>query len=304
MAELILHHYPMSFFAEKIRRILAYKELPWRSVEQPMVMPKPDLTPLTGGLRRVPVLQIGADVYVDTACIARRLERLHPEPACIPAEQAALASILEDWADRRFASQVAPSVIMDLLPLLPPGALEDRAKMSPMLSEQMLRANAPHAMSQALASMDRLDTQLRSRRFLLGDAFTIADAACFHPIWFLARSERLFEAVTTRPNLAGWYGRIQGFGDGRAEPMQPSEALAIARTFDPTDVNGPERATDPRITLGHPVVVTADDYGTEACRGTAVRVTADEITVRRHDPAMGEIAVHFPRIGYRIAPAQ
>lgn len=300
MAELILHHYPTSFFAEKIRRIFAYKDVPWRSVEQPMLMPKPDLTPLTGGLRRVPVLQIGADVYVDTACIARRLERLHPEPRCFPADQA-VASLLEDWADRRFAFELVGSVILDMLPDLPPGALDDRAKMSPAFSEQAIRASAPHAMSQALVSLDRLEAQLRSRRFLLGDAFTIADAACFHPIWFLRHSERLFAAVTARPNLAAWFARIQGFGPGRGEPMAPAEALAVARTFDPTDVNGAERATDSRITLGEPVVVTADDYGTEACRGTAVRVTAEEVTLRRHDPALGEIAVHFPRIGYRIA---
>jgi glutathione S-transferase len=300
MAELILHHYPLSFFAEKVRRILAYKDVPWRSVEQPMLMPKPDLTPLTGGLRRVPVLQIGADVYVDTACIARRLERLHPEPRCFPTDQP-MAALIEDWADRRFAFQIVPSVILELLSNLPPGALDDRAKMSPAFSEQAIRANAPHAMSQALVSLDRLEAQLRNRCFVLGDAFTIADAACFHPLWFLRQSERLFAAVTERPNVAAWFERIQGFGPGRVEPMAPSEALAVAQTFDPTDVNGPERATDPRITLGHPVVVTADDYGTEACRGTAVRVTAEEMTIRRHDPVLGEVAVHFPRIGYRIA---
>jgi len=52
----------MSLFAERIRRILAFKKMAWRSVEQPMMAPKPDLTPLTGGNRRIPVLQIGADV--------------------------------------------------------------------------------------------------------------------------------------------------------------------------------------------------------------------------------------------------
>jgi glutathione S-transferase len=55
MSEIILHHYPESHFAEKIRRILAYKGRPWRGVEQPFMMPKPDLIPLTGGNRRIPV---------------------------------------------------------------------------------------------------------------------------------------------------------------------------------------------------------------------------------------------------------
>src|SRR5258705_3057690 len=84
MQELILHHYPVSPFAEKIRTILGYKKLAWRSVEIPMVLPKPDVLALTGGYRRTPLLQIGADVYCDTALIARTLERIAPEPSIFP----------------------------------------------------------------------------------------------------------------------------------------------------------------------------------------------------------------------------
>ena len=48
--EIILHHYPSSPFSEKIRVAFGIKKLAWRSVEQPVIMPKPDLIPLTGGL--------------------------------------------------------------------------------------------------------------------------------------------------------------------------------------------------------------------------------------------------------------
>ena len=48
MHELILHHYPTSPFAEKARLMLGFKQLSWRSVMIPPVMPKPDLTALTG----------------------------------------------------------------------------------------------------------------------------------------------------------------------------------------------------------------------------------------------------------------
>ena len=98
MAEIILHHYALSLFAEKVRRIFAYKKMAWRAVEQPLMAPKPDLTPLTGGYRRIPVLQIGADVYCDTACIVRRLEQLQPEPACLPPGQAGVAGLITDRA--------------------------------------------------------------------------------------------------------------------------------------------------------------------------------------------------------------
>ena len=80
MHDIILHHYPASPFAEKIRLILGAKGLSWRSVTIPWIMPKPDLMPLTGGYRRTPVLQIGADVYCDTALIAPLLFRSLKQP--------------------------------------------------------------------------------------------------------------------------------------------------------------------------------------------------------------------------------
>jgi glutathione S-transferase len=89
MNELILHHYPMSPFAEKVRLMLGYKQLPWRSVTIPPVMPKPDVVALTGGYRKTPILQVGADVYCDTALIARVLEAWQPQPTLYPAERAA-----------------------------------------------------------------------------------------------------------------------------------------------------------------------------------------------------------------------
>ncbi|WP_437950371.1 glutathione S-transferase family protein [Sorangium sp. So ce296] len=300
MAEIILHHYPLSLFAEKIRRILAYKKIAWRSVEQPMMAPKPELTPLTGGYRRIPVLQIGADVYCDTACIARRLEQLRPEPACFPPGQAGLAGLIEDWADHRLTSQIVPPVVVDLFPALPPGILADRAAMSPALSKEAIFAAAPHALSQALLSLDRLDGQLRDRPFLLGDAFSIADAACFHPVWFMKQSARLFAAVEARPALAAWLARIEAFGPGEARPMSAAEALAIARASEPADIAGGETATGEGLRPGASVAIAADDHGPEESRGVVVRSSAAEITILRHDPEVGEIALHFPRAGYRI----
>ena len=43
MSHLILHHYPSSPFSEKIRAVLGFKQLAWKSVIIPSVMPKPDV---------------------------------------------------------------------------------------------------------------------------------------------------------------------------------------------------------------------------------------------------------------------
>src|ERR1700743_2148157 len=98
MPELILHHYAMSPFSEKIRLIFGLKKLAWRSVDIPPVMPKPDVVALTGGYRKTPVLQGGADIYCDTALIARVLEARQGEPTLYPAD-APLAVPLAQWAD-------------------------------------------------------------------------------------------------------------------------------------------------------------------------------------------------------------
>ena len=65
--------------------MLGFKGLAWRGVEQPPILPKPDLAPLTGGYRRIPVLQEGADLWCDTRLIARELERRVPSPTLFPA---------------------------------------------------------------------------------------------------------------------------------------------------------------------------------------------------------------------------
>ena len=67
--DFILHHYDTSPFSEKVRLLFGLRDLAWKSVIQPTIMPKPELTPLTGGYRRIPVLQIGADVYCDSQVI-------------------------------------------------------------------------------------------------------------------------------------------------------------------------------------------------------------------------------------------
>ena len=84
MHELILHHYLASPYSEKVRLVLGFKKLRWKSVIIPAIMPKPDVIALTGGYRRTPLLQIGADVYCDTTLICRVLERIASTPTLFP----------------------------------------------------------------------------------------------------------------------------------------------------------------------------------------------------------------------------
>ena len=91
MSEIILHHYPLSPYSEKVRLALGLKGVSWRSVEIPVWTPRPKLTPMTGGYRRTPILQIGAEFYCDTLHILRAIEGLGTSGALYPKGQEGLA---------------------------------------------------------------------------------------------------------------------------------------------------------------------------------------------------------------------
>ena len=78
MPDLILHHYPSSPFSEKMRLVLGYKKLGWKSVVIPAIMPKPDVLALTGGYRKTPFLQV---VYNNGGWRAPRFSAaaIHPD---------------------------------------------------------------------------------------------------------------------------------------------------------------------------------------------------------------------------------
>ncbi len=299
MEPIVLHHYDLSPFSEKIRRVLAYKGVPWRAVVQPIMAPKPDLTPLTGGYRRIPVMQIGADIYCDTALIVRRLDELVPTPTVIPPALAGAIAVIEDWADHRLFMQVVPPVLVELLPVLPPEFLEDRSAMSKGFSREVVTAAAPAALEQTLHSFDYLEAALSKQPYLLGDAFTLADAACFHPVWFVKNNPKMFEQVRARAGLAAWVQRIDDFGPGKVTAMTGAAALELAGECVPADLRG-DSVTDAGYKVDDMVSIVADDYGLETTTGRVMRVRRNDVTVLRDDATLGEVAVHYPRAGYRI----
>ena len=100
MAEIILHHYPLSPYSEKIRLALGLKGVAWKSVEIPVWTPRPKLTPMTGGYRRTPILQIGAEFYCDTLHILRVVEGLGSSGSLYPKGQEALVKALGWWIEK------------------------------------------------------------------------------------------------------------------------------------------------------------------------------------------------------------
>ena len=301
---LILHHYDTSPFSEKIRKVLAHKRVPWHAVEQPSIMPKPDLVPLTGGYRRIPVLQVGADVYCDTQLIVRVVERLHPEPTLYPGGSEGTCHAWNLWADRLLFLASVAVVFAEIGAYVPPAFIEDRQKMMPGRDFTELPRQAPHAREQLRALTAMLETQLADGRpYLLGADFSLADAACWHPLWFLRMAPAAGTLLEDLDRVQAWCTRMAGMGDGARTAMTAAEALAVARESEPAPP-APSVAREPNgLASGARVSVVPDDYGFDPVVGELVHVSPQEVAVRRDAPGLGTVVVHFPRCGFRVTRA-
>ena len=306
MSDLILHHYDGSPFAHKIRAILGFKDLAWRSVQIPMVMPKPDLMPLSGGYRRTPVMQDGADIYHDTQFIAAELERRHPAPTLYPEGGEGMAHALTFWADGALFGTTTGAAFAHIADRMPPDFFADRAAMrgqEPVTPEKIMAA-APRLVAELNRTLHLVEGWLADGRpFLLGAAAGLADFSMFHPFWMVNRAGRKNAALLEPfPNIRGWLGRIEALGTGAATEMASQEALDVAKAADPADP-GESEPDDAAPAVGQTVSVLAADKVPEAVVGEVVAVRRNEVVVRREDDRVGAVHNHFPRFGYIIRPA-
>ena len=305
--EIILHNYPQSPVAEKVRVALGIKRLDWCSVQIPRLPPKPMLTALTGGYRRTPVMQIGADIYCDSQCILRELERRYPSPSFFPGADAGLMWCLSRWTDGQLFDLVVKVVLGSAGDSLPADFASDRGRLyfGADWAEGLKAANAtlPHLVSQIRAPLMWLERQLGDgRTFLLGDAPAAIDAQIYYVVWFLrGRWEQGPVFLSEFPALERWEKSVRGLGHGTATDMSPEDAIAVAGTCQPDPLDK-EDANDPQgLKAGIDVVVSPDvDGGEQPVTGAVVGVSSDTITIHRTDSDAGDLQVHFPRAGYRV----
>jgi glutathione S-transferase len=309
MNTLILHHYSASPFAEKIRLALGFKKLAWKSVIVPYMMPKPDVLALTGGYRRTPLLQIGADIYCDTALITRVLERVAPSPTLYPFGDTLAVQALSHFADHVLFNITVPLAIFDpeSFRIFFPDAAEDtmqrfRDDRIAMRKGGTVRRGSPAECRAAYRHFTpRLEAQLADGRpYLLGAEPCAADFAVYHAYWPIGRVPKLASLLEPYPGLCAWMARVRVIGHGAPGDMTSAEALASARSSEPVEPKQPEAFEAEGAVLGDTVEVLPVDYALDPVRGALVHCSAEEIVVRRSDPRAGTVAVHFPRFGYQL----
>lgn len=300
----IIHHYPQSPVTEKVRVVLGMKGLSWKSVEIPRLMPKPNLMPLTGGYRLTPVMQIGADIYCDTQCILRELERRFPEPTLFPGGAEGMAWGIGAWTDGPLFKDVVTVALVEMSPKMPPEFLADRGPLyfGPDFSLDELKANYTECLTNVRAQFGWMNDRLAARDFMLGTTPGLPDAFAYYLVWFL--TDRLPDDDTFMSqfeNLTKWAKRMAEIGHGYPEDMSDLDALEIAKA---ATTQTPEQADpgDPAgLKIGTSVTIEPSTGG-PAVAGVLHALSANHVALLRDDETVGQVCVHFPRIGYRIKP--
>ncbi|PTQ89530.1 glutathione S-transferase family protein [Agitococcus lubricus] len=301
MADFILHHYSMSPFSEKIRVMLGYAQVNWLSCVTREMPPRPLLARLAGGYRKIPVAQMGADIFCDSKIIAAEIAQLSQKPLLavenLDAEQQAYISKVD--LDLFFASLFVSGTmtlnikVLKAMSLLDIGRfLVDRinvGRKARVKAVSPLKAKA--VIKQHIADLE----QRLSQEFLFGAQPTHADFSTYHSLWFI---HDLAEApfLQGHPKLLAWMARMKNFGHGLSRDVNEAHALLAAKA-EPRTIPETYRQD---LLIGHTVTITPADYGCEPTMGVLVGANTERYIVARQDTELGTLHVHFPRQGYTL----
>lgn len=309
MTEPVLHHYAFSPYAEKVRTMLGFKHIAWKSVQIPAVMPKPDVVALTGGYRKTPILQIGADIYCDTALIARVLERLAPSPSLFAAGDTLAVQASAHFADTSIFGVTVPIAyqpgsgmmklyLSDASPDYIANLGKDRAAMR---QGGTARRGPVYECKGLLPGLLALVEAQFKGPFLFGDQPCVADFSLYNALWPLWKPDDTRAILDPYPKTKKFVERMAAIGHGKSTEITSAAALEIANSSQPAPLQGAVALETGGIALGGQAQAMPVDSGLDPVKGELLSASGDEIVIRRSDPRAGTVHVHFPRFGYQLS---
>ncbi|XDD52388.1 glutathione S-transferase family protein [Leptospira sp. WS92.C1] len=304
-SEIILHHYPASPYSEKVRLFLGFKQIDWLSVITPATLPKPDLTILTGGYRRAPVLQIGSDLFCDSTLILETLDRLFPKPELSTEHQNSFtAKVLGQYVDTEVFLKVARFVMGSYAQKLPQELVDDRAAMQPnlKLSRKDIESEVPYLNLSLSKLLPELGGVLGEKLYFGGETPAAGDFAIYHPFWFLNTIRKFKPMVPKNENLHNWFARMKEFGHGNSTLLSAEDALSRALATSPKFLETQTEAID-GFMLGQNITVHPENYEHEKIFGRLASIDSSQIILSHETEKTGIVHVHLPRLRYLVQPA-
>lgn len=302
MSDLILHHYAMSPFSEKVRAMLGYADLPWQSVITREMPPRPQLAELAGGYRKIPVAQSGADIFCDSRIIATEIAALARTPELVLENCSAevQAYVQEVDLDLFFACLIAGGTAALSRKVRDAMSLADIARFfwdrinlgrTASVKASSLRGAKPRVL-QHLARVEALLTQ----DFIFGAKPCHADFSTYHSLWFM-RDLGESPLLDAFPKTLAWMDRIKAMGHGQRHEISAEQAHEIAKAATARAI--PEEHRRDAL-IGRKVSISPSDYGKNATAGILVGATPVRWILARESQALGTLHVHFPKQGFKL----
>jgi glutathione S-transferase len=261
---------------------------------------------MTGGYRRIPVLQVGADMYCDTQLILRELERRCPTPSFFPDGDDGLPFAFSRWSDSTvFVECCVRMAFAPVADSLPPELVADRARLylGPTGDFKKEQADMPHVIAQFKPQMGWIEKRLNSGGpYIHGPEPGMNDLLAWYIVWFVKGRYPDADALFADfPKINAWSDKMTAIGHGNPTDMSKGDALAIANSTSPEPAQTSGTNDAQSLVPGMNVAVSAiGDSGEVPVSGAIRCVTMDSITLDIHHASCGDVAVHFPRVGYRV----
>ena len=191
-----LYHVPLSPFCRKVRLSLGEKKLEVELVEEKYWERDPDF------LRRnpagkVPVLRMDGRTLTESAAICEYIEEAHPTPALMPKDRGSRHEVrrLVTWFDDTFHNEVTSKL------------LYERVNKKIIGTGYPDSSNVKSGAKAIRFHLDYMEHLLDQRRWLAGDAMTLADfAAAAH----LSSLDYISDVDWNRGNnVRDWYAKIK-----------------------------------------------------------------------------------------------
>jgi glutathione S-transferase len=223
MPEILLHQWEMSPFCNKARRCFGLKGLKYEVQDYNGLLARKAAALSPVG--KLPVMDYDGTRIPDSSHIAAFLDKRHPDKPLYPKDRQALASarMWEDWAGQslyfyqvyfRMLDPVSLERALDIICKGRPGweravlkAIFKRRYPKKLAQQGLARMPRAEVEQQFFLILSDLDALLSQRRWLAGDAISIADLSVVGMLSELARTSDLAPRMLALQNLKAWYDR-------------------------------------------------------------------------------------------------
>lgn len=301
--QIILHQIKRSAYSEKIRLMLDMSGLDWLRVDAPAHTNKREVQRILvdGYSRRLPLLQVGADLYCDTDVITHQLSLMSDIQSFSKenlGNNQSLAIELEKDVFRVFLGSIPPAQLLKAY--FKDYTFKDFSGFLIGRVQSFKGVDLPTmpykvALEKKEVYLKKFDEMLKNQMFLLDDNQPcIVDYSLYHHVWYQEINNNI-HTIEPYKNIMRWFALMKSKRRALAKEVSGQEALLIAKESQPQAI--PHRMLESKR-LGQVVTLRPNDYAGQATlpvTGIVVGEDDHKIILKRESKETGIIHVHFPK---------